>query len=150
MVAGIWCWKWGKEPWQCIPNWKPFRMHTSAEALKKALKHDLPPNILWLPLSGNHIHWHSHEEAWILAYWLSKRRRRFNGLQFLTHHFCPELPPGGDYKWICNILSTPFQRTYHIHCSSLNQNLYCHIKYLKIAPHDIHVTFTSVFKCLCI
>lgn len=76
---------------------------------------DLPPNILWLPLSGNHIHWHSRENARILAYWLSKKEKREVLLtevtqQFLTHHSCPELPrgTGGDYKWICNVLLTPF------------------------------------------
>jgi len=36
----------------------------------------LPPHILWTPLSGNHIHWHSQEKARILAYWLSKKEKR--------------------------------------------------------------------------
>lgn len=72
----------------------------------------------WLPLSGNHIHWHSHEKkkARILAYWLSRKETREVGLtavsqQLLMRHSCPELPrgTGGDYKW----MSDTINRTYH-------------------------------------
>lgn len=55
------------------------------------------------------------KKARILAYWLSKKEKREVKLtevtqQFLTHHSCPELPrgTGGDYKWVCNALLTPF------------------------------------------
>lgn len=80
-----------------------------------------PKNIHWLPLSlslsGKHIHWHSHEKARILAYWLSKKEEEEAQLtaatrQLLTHHSLSRIAPRYSRrftKW----LSDTIYRTCH-------------------------------------
>lgn len=90
---------------------------------------DLHPkkNIHWLPLSlslsGKHIHWHSHEKARILAYWLSKKEEEEAQLaaatrQLLTHRSLSRIAPRYSRRFTKMAFLTPFTGP-TIHCSDL-------------------------------
>lgn len=160
------CWN-GFSPRKTVTNSLPA---PSGEKQSSCPRRDLPPNsnILWLPLSGNHIHWQSHEKAIIVAYWLLKKEKREVWLtavtqQLLTNHSCPESPrgKGKDYNGFAMYLWHRLQDLPHssfFSTSELNLDLFIiitrsgpsggHTK-KEIAPYNIHVTFTSPFKCIC-
>lgn len=110
---------------------------------------------LSLSLSGKHIHWHSHEKARILAYWLSKKEEKEAQLtaatrQLLAHHSLSRIAPRYSRrftKW----LSDTIYRTYHslfwplVRCVKYQLQLEGESKGGETAPYDIHVTFTSLF-----
>lgn len=90
----------------------------------------LPPNILWTPLSGNHIHWHSQEKSKNLSLLVVKERQE-GGLTDCSYTAVPHksflirIAPEVQVEitnGFCNVLLKPFKRTYHIHCSSPYQN----------------------------
>lgn len=115
-------------------SWKLCRMHIFSFVSAKGSV-DLRLNILWLPLSDNYIHSSFTWKATIAA-----------TKQFVTHHSCPELPlgKGRDYNWI----SDSIRRSYHSVFVLIRTKLRPDDVISVIIP-NIHVTFTSLFKCIC-
>lgn len=110
---------------------------------------------LSLSLSGKHIHWHSHEKARILAYWLSKKEEEAQlaaaTRQLLTHRSLSRIAPRYSRRFTKMAFLTPFTGP-TIHCSdllyvvsSISSSWRGRVVGGETAPYDIHVTFTSLF-----
>lgn len=70
---------------------------------------NLPPNILWLSLSGNHIHWHSHEKKRKYPSLLVvKERGRSTRLRDTQRHPSPGFAPRYRLRLQMCFVLTPF------------------------------------------